>query len=253
LNLFSRFFSSKLSIEIDEIKKNKIPLHVAVIMDGNGRWASRRGLPRIAGHREGVKALKRTVEYCSQIGVKYLTAYSFSSENWNRPKKEVSALMDLFYETVAVELNEMKEKGVRIFLIGDRDLVPVKVLNRFIEAEKQTQDNKKINLSIAFNYGSRQEIVNAVRQVCKKANNKEITPQEITEDYFSSILYTSSLPDPDLLIRTSGEFRISNFLLWQIAYSELYFTKTLWPDFGEEEFLKAISEYQQRNRRFGKI
>jgi undecaprenyl diphosphate synthase len=222
-------------------------------MDGNGRWASKRGLPRLAGHREGVKPLKRIVLLCPELGIKYLTAYAFSNENWERPKTEVSGLMELFFETVAAELEDLKKNGVKISLIGNRDLIPSKVLRRFEEAESATINNNNVVLNIAFSYGSRQEIIEAVKKVCSDIKNQKIQVDEIDENYFSGLLLTKGCPDPDLLIRTSGELRLSNFLLWQIAYSELYFTKTLWPDFSDDEFLKAIGDYQYRNRRFGKI
>jgi undecaprenyl diphosphate synthase len=222
-------------------------------MDGNGRWASKRGLPRLAGHKEGVKPLKRIVRLCSKLGIKYLTAYAFSNENWERPRMEVSGLMELFFETVAAELEDLNKNGVKIILIGNRDLIPSRVLKRFEEAELATINNDNVVLNIAFSYGSRQEIIEAVKNVCSDLKNQKIQIDGITENYFSSLLLTRDCPDPDLLIRTSGELRISNFLLWQIAYSELYFTKTLWPDFSDAEFLKAVSEYQYRNRRFGKI
>ena len=222
-------------------------------MDGNGRWASRRGLPRLAGHREGVKPLKRIVRLCSKLGIQYLTAYAFSNENWERPKMEVSGLMELFFETVAAELEDLNKNGVKIVLIGNRELIPSRVLKRFEEAEAATINNNVVVLNIAFSYGSRQEILEAVKKVSSDIQSKKIQINDINENYFSSLLLTRECPDPDLLIRTSGELRISNFLLWQIAYSELYFTKTLWPDFSDGEFLRAVSDYQYRNRRFGKI
>lgn len=252
MKIFSRLFSSKKILTIEELRKNTVPKHVAVIMDGNGRWASRHGLPRLAGHREGVKPLKRIVRLCSDLGIKYLTAYSFSSENWQRPKNEVSGLMQLFFETVVAELEELNKNGVRIVLIGNRNLIPQRVLKKFEDAEIITKNNNNVVLNIAFSYGSRQEILGAVKKACINITNKEIDINDIDESYFSKLLFTKNCPDPDLLIRTSGEFRISNFLLWQIAYSELYFTKTLWPDFSDAEFLKAIQDYQYRNRRFGK-
>lgn len=221
-------------------------------MDGNGRWASKRGLPRLAGHREGVKPLKRIVRLCSKLGIKYLTAYSFSNENWERPKNEVSGLMELFFETVAAELEDLNKNGVKIVLIGNRKLIPLKVLKRFEEAEAATINNNNVVLNIAFSYGSRQEILEAVKKICSDLKSQKVQIDEINESYFSNLLLSRGCPDPDLLIRTSGELRISNFLLWQIAYSELYFTKTLWPDFSDDEFLKAIGDYQYRNRRFGK-
>ncbi|MHB1252535.1 MAG: isoprenyl transferase [Candidatus Humimicrobiaceae bacterium] len=252
LKIFSRFLSSDNIITIEELKKSAVPQHVAVIMDGNGRWASKRGLPRLAGHREGVKPLKRIVRLCSKLGIKYLTAYSFSNENWERPKNEVSGLMELFFETVAAELKDLNKNGVKIVLIGNRKLIPLKVLKRFEEAEAATINNNNVVLNIAFSYGSRQEILEAVKKVCCDLKSQKVQIDEINENYFSDLLLTRGCPDPDLLIRTSGELRISNFLLWQIAYSELYFTKTLWPDFSDDEFLKAIGDYQYRNRRFGK-
>ncbi|MCL5771954.1 MAG: isoprenyl transferase [Actinobacteria bacterium] len=251
--MFSHLFSSKKNLTIEEIKKNSIPKHVAIIMDGNGRWASKRGLPRLAGHREGVKPLKNVVRLCNDLGIKYITAYSFSNENWERPENEVSGLMQLFFETVAAEIEDLNKNGVRIVLIGNRNLIPQKVLKRFEDAENITKNNENVVLNIAFSYGSRQEIIEAVKKACIDIKNNKIDIKDIDEDYFSSLLFTRNCPDPDLLIRTSGEFRISNFLLWQIAYCELYFTKTLWPDFSNAEFLKAIWDYQQRNRRFGKI
>jgi undecaprenyl diphosphate synthase len=252
LKIFSRFLSGDKILTIEELKKNAVPQHVAVIMDGNGRWASKRGLPRLAGHKEGVKPLKRIVRLCSKIGIKYLTAYSFSNENWKRPKTEVSGLMKLFFETVASELEDLNKNGVKIVLIGNRKLIPLKVLKRFEEAEAATINNNNVVLNIAFSYGSRQEILEAVKKVCSDLISQKIQIDEVNENYFSNLLLTRDCPDPDLLIRTSGELRISNFLLWQIAYSELYFTKTLWPDFSDAEFLKAIGDYQYRNRRFGK-
>jgi undecaprenyl diphosphate synthase len=222
-------------------------------MDGNGRWATRKGLPRIAGHREGVKSLKCIVRLCADLGIRYVTAYAFSSENWKRPVSEVSGLMKLFYETLASELEDLNKNGVKIILLGDRGNIPEKVLKRFQEAEEITENNKKVILNIAFNYGARQEIINSVKKICSLLNEGSIKADEINEKIFSDFLYTKDLPDPDLLIRTSGEYRISNFLLWQTAYSEFYFTRTLWPDFRENEFFKAILDYQKRSRRFGKI
>jgi len=253
LKIFSRLLASKKVLTIEGIKRNPVPRHVAIIMDGNGRWAARRGLPRLAGHREGVKSLKNTVRLCSDLGIKYLTAYSFSSENWRRPEDEVSGLMNLFFETVAAELEELIKNGVRIILVGNRKSIPQKVLKRFEEAEIGTEKNDKLVLNIALSYGSRQEIVEAVKKASADVSSNKIDINDIDEKYFSKLLFTKDSPDPDLLIRTSGEFRISNFLLWQIAYSELYFTSTLWPDFTDDEFLKAIHSYQHRDRRFGKI
>ncbi|MCE5330485.1 isoprenyl transferase [bacterium] len=253
MKIFSRLLSSKKILTIEEIKRKPVPVHVAIIMDGNGRWAAKRGLPRLAGHKEGVKSLKNTVRLCSDLGIKYFTAYSFSNENWRRPVDEVSGLMELFFETVSSELEEIVKNDVKIVLIGNRKSIPLKVRKRFEEAEIITEKNDNLVLNIALSYGSRQEIIEAVKKACINIRNNEIEIDNIDEKYFSELLFTKNNPDPDLLIRTSGEFRISNFLLWQIAYSELYFTETLWPDFTDEEFLKAIHSYQYRNRRFGKI
>ena len=222
-------------------------------MDGNGRWATARGLPRIAGHREGVKSLKCIVRLSVDLKIKYITAYAFSSENWQRPAGEVTGLMNLFYDTLAYEMEDLNKNGVRIVLLGDRENIPFKVLSRFEEAEKLTIHNDNLILNIAFNYGARQEILNAVKKICTLYIQGFVKVEEINESLFSDFLYTKGLPDPDFLIRTSGEFRLSNFLMWQTAYSEFYFTDTLWPDFREHDFLKAIHEFQKRNRRFGKI
>jgi undecaprenyl diphosphate synthase len=253
LKIFSHTFFSKKYISVEEIKRNSLPKHVAIIMDGNGRWASKRGLPRIVGHRKGIKPLKNIVQLCFDIGIKYLTVYCFSNENWRRPKSEVSGLMQLFFETISSEINDLNKNGIKIVLIGNRDLIPKGVLKRFEDAEILTKNNENVILNIAFSYGSRQEIIEAVKKTCIDIKNDKKDIKDINEDYFSKLLFTADCPDPDLLIRTSGELRISNFLLWQIAYCELYFTKTLWPDFSNKEFLKAIWDYQQRNRRFGRI
>lgn len=253
LNIFSRFLSPINTVSIEEIKKNPVPNHVAIIMDGNGRWATRRGLPRIAGHREGVKSLKCVVSLCGLLGIKYLTVYAFSKENWQRPKNEVDNLMYLFVNTLDNEIANLKKNGVRIGLIGSRQGVPENVLNKFEEAEKETINNNTVILNIAFNYGARQEIVDTTKKICDLCAKGKLNVNDIDENIFSKYLYTHNIPDPDLLIRTSGEFRVSNFLLWQIAYTELYFTKTFWPAFREKEFLLAIKDYQKRNRRFGRI
>lgn len=253
MKIFSRLQPSAKILTIEEIKRKPVPTHVAIIMDGNGRWAAKRGLPRLAGHREGVKSLENAVRLCSDLGIKYLTAYSFSSENWQRPADEVLGLMELFFETVSAELEELMKNGVKIVLVGNRKTIPQKVLKKFEDTEIITKKNENLVLNIALNYGSRQEIIEAVKEACIETRNNEIEIERIDDKYFSRLLFTKNSPDPDLLIRTSGELRISNFLLWQIAYSELYFTETLWPDFKEEDFLKAIYSYQCRNRRFGKI
>ena len=222
-------------------------------MDGNGRWAGKRGLPRIVGHKKGADALKNIVTLCKDVGIKYLTVYSFSSENWQRLQDEVSELMDLFVEVLQRELESLHRNGIKIVLLGQREIIPLRILKIFEISEEKTKDNKELLLNVAFSYGSRQEIANAAKKMCIEYKNKEFSPEENIEKIFSKFLYTSDCPDPDLLIRTSGEYRISNFLLWQIAYTELYFTKTLWPDFDKKNFYKAIYDYQRRNRRFGKL
>ena len=222
-------------------------------MDGNGRWAKKRGLPRIVGHKKGADTLKNIVTLCKDVGIKYLTVYSFSSENWQRPQDEVSELMDLFVEVLQRELESLHKNGIKIVLLGQREIIPSSILKIFEISEEKTKDNKELLLNVAFSYGSRQEIANAAKKMCIEYKNKEFSSEENIEKTFSKFLYTSDCPDPDLLIRTSGEYRISNFLLWQIAYTELYFTKTLWPDFDKKNFYKAIYDYQRRNRRFGKL
>ena len=253
MSLISSIFSSIRVPTVKELKKNIIPEHVAIIMDGNGRWAVKRKLPRSAGHKAGVEALREVITACVQLGIKFLTVYSFSSENWQRPKDEVNFLLNLFLESLKEELGALNKNGVRVFLIGDRKLIPYKILEAFENAEKQTANNTKLFFSIAFNYGSRQEIVDAARKIHKAAERNDIDIEKLDEKTFSDYLFTKECPDPDFLIRTSGEYRVSNFLLWQIAYCEFYFVKTLWPDFKRKNFLKAIYYYQQRSRRFGRL
>jgi undecaprenyl diphosphate synthase len=253
LSLFSSFFSSTRVPTVKELKKYNIPKHVAIIMDGNGRWAERRGLPRSAGHKAGVETLRDIISICIELGIEYLTVYSFSSENWQRPKDEVNFLLDLFLISLEEELETLDRNGVRVKLIGDRKEVPSKMLKAFKNAEIKTKNNDKLLLNIAFNYGSRQEIIDAVKKICKAASRNEIDIEKLNEKIFSGYLFTSECPDPDFLIRTSGEYRVSNFLLWQIAYCEFYFIKTLWPDFKKKNFLEAIYYYQQRSRRFGRL
>ncbi len=253
MNLFSCFFHKAKPLSAEDLKKKDVPSHVAIIMDGNGRWAKRRGLPRIAGHREGVDSLRRIIKACIDIHIKVLTVYVFSSENWNRPKKEVNNLMNLFFETISKEIDELISNRVKVNLIGQKDLIPPKVLKRFEDAETKTHAFNDLILNIAFSYGARQEIAFAAKKVAQDCKNDKIALEDINEKMLSDYLFTKDCPDPDLLIRTSGEFRISNFLLWQIAYTELYFDKTLWPDFKEKEFFIAIDSYQRRIRRFGKI
>jgi len=233
----------------EELDPTAIPEHVAVIMDGNGRWAKKRGLPRTAGHRAGMKALKTVVRAAPELGIRYLTVYAFSTENWKRPAEEVGFLMDLMTEMMKREIRELHGAGVRIRILGDLSAVPEKTLQAVLEGVELTRSNTGLQLNIAFNYGGRQEILSAIRTVLESAPG----PEEITEDYFSGLLYTKDIPDPDLVIRTSGELRISNFLLWQLAYAELYVTEVLWPDFGREDLILALKDYQARGRRFGGI
>jgi len=251
--LFSSIFASKKHSSQDKIIKGNIPKHVAIIMDGNGRWATKRHLPRSAGHRAGVESLREIINASIGIGVEYLTVYSLSSENWKRPESEIKFLMKLFLATIKNELRLLMEHGVRLRLIGDRKSLPPEVLKAYEEAEKKTSKNTKLNFNIALNYGSRQEILDAFKALGEKINSGELDIEDICIKDLSDNLYTKDIPDPDFLIRTSGEHRISNFLLWQISYSELYFTKVLWPDFKRKHFIKAIDEYQKRNRRFGKL
>lgn len=253
MGLFSSFFSPVRVPNIKELKNNSLPEHIAIIMDGNGRWAARKKLPRSAGHNAGVEALREVVNTCLELGVKFLTVYSFSSENWQRPQDEVNFLLNLFLESLKNELEELHNRGVRVSLIGERKTIPLKVIEAFKNAEKKTSKNKKLFFNIAFNYGSRKEIISAVKNVCRAAKKNDIDIEKLDEKIFSEYLLTQGCPDPDLLIRTSGEYRVSNFLLWQIAYTEFYFTKTLWPDFKEKELLKAVYYYQKRNRRFGRL
>lgn len=253
MSLFSSIFSSIMVPTVKGLKKNNIPEHVAIIMDGNGRWAVKRKLPRSAGHKAGVEALRNIIEVCIELGIKFLTVYSFSRENWQRPKDEVNFLLNLFLESLKEELESLDRNGVKVKLIGNREGVPFEILEAFENAEKKTENNDKLFFNIAFNYGSRQEIINAVKRVHEAVGRNEIDIEELDEKKFSEYLFTDSYPDPDFLIRTSGEYRVSNFLLWQIAYCEFYFVRTLWPDFKKKDFLKAIYYYQQRNRRFGRL
>lgn len=231
----------------------RLPQHVAVIMDGNGRWAKRQGLPRIMGHRRGVATLKRLLRCCDRWGITALTAYAFSTENWGRPISEVEFLMTLFERVLRQELNEMMQEGVRIQFVGHLAELPNSLREEIDHAMHLTANNQGVQFTIATNYGGRQEILQACRKLAIQVKKGLLEPDDINEFLFSQQLYTQNLGDPDLLIRTSGEMRISNFLLWQLAYSEIYVTETLWPDFDEAEFHNALCEYQKRNRRFGKV
>lgn len=242
---------SNTPTEYNQLNPDKIPKHIAIIMDGNGRWAQRRGLPRTFGHRAGVEALRGIVSSASEIGVGVLTTYAFSTENWKRPAEEVSLLMSLFSEYLDNEINELHDNGVQIRFIGNIGDLSRSLQKKIDRAQKMTAGNTGLILNIAVNYGGRAEILRAVQTIAQKVLNQELTTAAITDDVIHQYLYTSDLPDPDLLIRPSGDFRISNFLLWQSAYAELWFTNVNWPDFKTEHLIQAILDYQQRERRFG--
>ncbi len=234
------------------IKNKPIPNHIAIIMDGNGRWAKQKGQERIYGHIHGVDSVRKVTEAAAEIGVKYLTLYAFSTENWNRPQKEVDALMELLVDTIHKEVSTLNKNNIRLQTIGQTEKLPVSCQENLKNAIEETKNNNTLTLILALNYGSRCEITSAVKKIAEEVNSSKLNPSEITEETISNHLYTNAYPDPELLIRTSGEKRISNYLLWQIAYSELYFTETLWPDFKKENLFEAIYDYQQRERRFGK-
>ena len=235
------------------LDKDKIPRHIAIIMDGNGRWARKRKLNRVNGHNKGAETVRNVVRTAREIGVSYLTLYAFSTENWERPKTEVTALMKLLKRFLQSEQQEMSENNIRLQTIGEIHRLPEDVLKELQHTMALTEKNTGMVLNLALSYGGRSEIVKAVKEIAEDVANQNIEAAAITSDVIARHLYTRDVPDPDLVIRTSGEMRISNFLLWQIAYSELSITKTLWPDFSKEEFLEIIKEYQQRDRRFGKV
>ena len=237
----------------DKIDLRRIPEHIAVIMDGNGRWAKQHGKPRVFGHKNGVKAVRETSEGAAELGIGYLTLYAFSTENWNRPATEVGALMALLVETVRKEIRTMMDNNIQLRSIGDISKLPLRTAKALEEGIRITSDNTGMILNLALNYSSRWEIVKAAKDIARDAIHNRIDPDQIDEKLFSTYLSTSWMPDPDLLIRTSGEYRISNYLLWQIAYAELYFTPVFWPDFRRENLYEAILDYQNRERRFGKI
>jgi undecaprenyl diphosphate synthase len=238
----------------DKLKsRGRLPSHIAIIMDGNGRWAKKRGLPRAEGHRAGIKSVRDTVEACGEMGIQILTLYTFSTENWNRPKDEVSALMKLLLRTLQMEIRELLENNVRLQAIGDLPSLPDMIRNQLVRGIEDTQGNTGLILNLAINYGGREEILSAVRWIAEKVLAGEIPPDRIDALMFQKHLYTAGMPDPDLLIRTSGEMRISNFLLWQLAYTEIVITDVLWPDFRRDSLYRAIEDYQKRERRFGKI
>ena len=234
------------------INKDKLPKHVAIIMDGNGRWAKQKGLLRIRGHENGAKSVREVVETSAKLGIQNLTLYAFSTENWNRPKLEVQTLMKLLIKSLKKEINTLKNNNIKLLAIGCLKDLPKKAYDELIDVIEKTKNNNRMTLTIALSYGSREEITNVVKELSLKVKNNIISSESIDESIINNHLYTQNLPDVDLLIRTSGEQRISNFLLWQIAYAELFFTETLWPDFKNEHFYKAIIDYQNRERRFGK-
>ena len=237
----------------EKILVQPVPKHIAIIMDGNGRWARGKTLPRIAGHREGVNSVREITRVCGEIGVQYLTLYTFSIENWKRPAAEVSALMTLLLRTINKEVKGLHKNNVKFDIIGDLEKLPVSTKNSLQKGADLTAKNTGLTLSLALNYGSRQEIIEAVQKIVIKVKNGSLNSDEINENIFSNYLYTKGIPDPDLMIRTSGESRLSNFLLWQSAYTEIYMTDTFWPEFREKELMKAVKDYQSRERRFGKV
>ena len=237
----------------ETIDKNNLPNHIAIIMDGNGRWANIRRLPRIAGHREGVRTVRKITEICGELGIQTLTLYTFSWENWKRPMTEVSALMNLLASSLRKEVNNLIKNNVRFTFIGDINKFNQKIQNEILDAFQKTKNNSGLNLNLALSYGSRQEILYATRKLVEKVTLGKINIMDINEECFSKMLHTKDLTDPDLLIRTGGEFRLSNFLLWQIAYTEIHLTDRYWPEFEKQDLMNAIYDYQSRERRFGKI
>lgn len=234
------------------INTETLPQHIAIIMDGNGRWATQQGKNRIFGHKNGVKAVREVTEACAEIGVKHLTLYAFSTENWNRPQTEVSALMELLFFTIKKEIKTLQKNNIKLNAIGNIDSLPQSSQKALKESIEETKNNTRMTLHLALSYGSREEIANAVKQIATAYKNNEINLDNINQDLISNKLYTSNIPDPELLIRTSGEHRVSNFLLWQIAYTEFYFTPTFWPEYTKNDIYEAIYDFQNRERRFGK-
>ncbi len=236
----------------NQINTKNLPKHIAIIMDGNGRWAKQKGLLRTIGHEKGSRAVREVVEASAEIGLENLTLYAFSTENWNRPKLEVETLMKLLISSLRKEMDRLHDNDIKLNAIGDLNSLPAKVLEELTDVIKKTKNNTRMTLTVALSYGSREELVHAMKEIGNKVKNNIISPEKIDETIINEHLYTQNLPDVDLLIRTSGEQRISNFLLWQIAYAELYFTDVLWPDFSKEELYLALHSYQNRERRFGK-
>lgn len=257
LNKIKRWKNQSSSSELRErmlkIQELQIPSHIAIIMDGNGRWAKKRALPRIAGHHEGMKVVRKITRLANEVGVKALTLYAFSTENWKRPKMEVDYLMKLPEEFLGSFLPELVEENVKVIMMGDKEMLPAHTRNAIEKAMEDTKENTGLILNFALNYGSRYEIIEGIKEVLKDCKNGIINENELNEDIFSSYLMTNGLSDPDLLIRTSGEIRLSNFMLWQLAYTEFWFTDVLWPDFSEDHFIEAIEVYQNRQRRFGGV
>jgi undecaprenyl diphosphate synthase len=235
----------------EQIIKEKLPAHIAIIMDGNGRWAEKQGEGRVFGHSHGVDAVRDSAEAAADLGVKYLTLYAFSTENWNRPKIEVDALMSLFVETITNEITTLNKNNIRLNAIGNLKSLPEENYKKLMDTMKETEKNDRMMLTLAMSYSSRWEITDAVKRILADQKENKVQSEDVTEELFSKYLTTAGLPDPELLIRTSGEMRISNFLMWQIAYSELYFTPKLWPEFKKEDLYEAIVDYQSRERRFG--
>ena len=238
---------------IEKVKQNIIPNHIAIIMDGNGRWARKRALPRVAGHHEGMKVVRKTTKLANELGVKVLTVYAFSTENWKRPKDEVDYLLKLPEEFLGTFLPELIEENVKVQIMGDQERLPLHTVNAVTTALEKTKDNDGLILNFALNYGSRAEILEGVKKVADDLKNGSLDENDLTEEKFSEYLMTNQMMDPDLLIRTSGEIRLSNFMLWQLAYTEFYFTDVLWPDFNDHELLNAIEEFQSRSRRYGGV
>ncbi len=234
-------------------ENNRVPKHIGIIMDGNGRWAKKRGLPRVAGHNEGVNSVEEIIDACTEIGVQYLTIYTFSEENWRRPSWEVASLMQLLVSTINRKINRLMERNVRVQTIGRLDKLPDYARKAMLKGMERTKDNTGLTLNVALSYGGRQELVDAFQTMSREIMAGHLTPDEINEYLVSHYLYTSEQPDPDLIIRTGGEHRISNFLLWQIAYAEIYFTKIPWPEFRKEPFIEAVWDFMHRERRFGQI
>ena len=247
------FIDKLFKRKVENLDSRYLPAHIAIIMDGNGRWAKKRGLPRNVGHREGSNALRNIVIFCNKIAVKYLTVYAFSTENWKRPKSEVDALMALLVEFLKNAEKELSRENVRIKVMGDIQTLPAQLQSQIMKVQKMSSKNTGLCLNIALNYGGRDELIAAVKAVTRDVVEKRLAIEKIDGDAIAKRLYTSDIPDPDLLIRTSGEIRISNFLLWQLAYTEFWFTDVLWPDFKEKHLIQAITEYQNRHRRFGGV